>query len=245
MNDLSFAQKSLSPAQRQVKPASFTLIELLVVIAIIAILAAMLLPALQQARDRAKTTTCSNILVNIGKAISMYADDYQDFFPAEPNTTARKPWVNNGTGTLAPYLGTLNEPLEIGEVNATKRSRFSCPSQGPVWAKTYAYNAYLEGETGAASAVKYRKRTSAQRPSRTFITMCAKNVRINYNEAEKLDFRHKNSSNVLFMAGNVRLLSQNRLPHYKSGWIGYHAEAWRCYFWLPHRNGPIYDLSIY
>jgi len=70
---------------------AFTLIELLVVICIIAILAAMLLPALQSARDSASSATCVNNLMQMSKAYQMYGTTYADFMPAKTS-----PFISGG-----------------------------------------------------------------------------------------------------------------------------------------------------
>jgi prepilin-type N-terminal cleavage/methylation domain-containing protein/prepilin-type processing-associated H-X9-DG protein len=123
-----------SPDQR--KPnAGFTLIELLVVIAIIAILAAMLLPALAKARTKAQGISCLNNLKQLQLAWQMYAQDSNDSVPASFGSTFNTNtwvtgWINWGDGV--PVGATTNTSYlidgQLGPYTARTIGIFKCPA---------------------------------------------------------------------------------------------------------------------
>jgi prepilin-type N-terminal cleavage/methylation domain-containing protein/prepilin-type processing-associated H-X9-DG protein len=94
-------------------PLAFTLVELLVVIAIIAILAAMLLPALSAAKKKAWTTSCNSNLHQIGLGMRMFADDNNEYYPESGadiywNLTNPGASTNSWMQQIFSYMGTTN-----------------------------------------------------------------------------------------------------------------------------------------
>ena len=137
--------------------SAFTLIELLVVISIIAILAAMLLPALKIVREAANSTRCMGNLRQIGLGIIGYSGDHDDYLPMvlvqnNPAVTMNTFWMDEGF--IASYLERA-EHLTSGMITAQEmRSVFRCPSTRKskgTWAgadsmyANYGFNSRMSG----------------------------------------------------------------------------------------------------
>lgn len=158
---------------------AFTLIELLVVIAIIAILAALLLPSLTKAKQQSQGIQCLSNTRQLAIAWTMYAGDYRDYFPPNPDEAdeaalynGSAPWVygvmdwstDNPDNTNAAYLsGNLpGHPASLAPYSARQTGIYKCPADiytcregtgAYARVRSYSMNACIEGGVWGFSGV--------------------------------------------------------------------------------------------
>ena len=223
------------------KKFRFTLIELLVVIAIIAILAAILLPSLQQARERGRSTSCGNKFIQMGKAMQMYFDDNDGLIPRyqlKVGSTIYKHIMSTkeDVGNIAPYLGCVGEGVNIGYINDKGLySQFVCPSvTPPAYGSglcTITYNKQFSDNNPV------KRVTRLKRSSRTMMFMDVYNeAQMYYNssiDAEKYNkfFRHNKTTIAVFADGHIAQYRNFQIPHKIAALPGYIESGYKAYFW--------------
>ena len=218
----------------------FTLIELLVVIAIIAILAAMLLPALNRTRDRAKSISCLNSLKQLFYPLNAYSDANNDF----------SPWIYEtyrSDGTT--WSGALYRDKYLTVDPAQKNNLLNCPSgkeptrfltqSYAMWRLESFYPWILKGNPFVQEEgyhLQPKLNNVALKPSQTTYLMDSISVNgdfaggivgsqvyavtyawnMSVGDTCRVAVRHSGSANMLFMDGHAENLNFNRLT--EIGW---------------------------
>ncbi len=229
----------------------FTLIELLVVIAIIAILAAILLPALNSARERGRVASCINNFKTAGSALNFYADDFNDMLPEEsinmwitkdaPENVMRAYWPSEsnpdayfggyryGRGVVSAYVCPTADPDEEPSNYWTGESRY--------W--TMGYNNWFSGgnvknDPDLVKRNKFNYPSSLLMMGESITRMVRYDAFCNTdsgNDQKLMSSRHNGgkTGNVLFADGHVTNMDREAIPNQTVNC----TRCWKFAFWYP------------
>lgn len=195
---------------RQRQPEGFTLVELLVVMAIVAMLAAVLLPVLAKARESARITRCSANLQQIGHAVSLYQQDYDDLFPygldpgdrADPdqwqgrtNPVTGESYYDQVQRLVAADPVVTNVDYVLRRYCGSARELWRCPSDYGWPSITSAYEAFGSSYVYRTElALSHLPLPSLARPSETNV----------FVDASAWHRRGPPTANVLYADGHVK-----------------------------------------